>query len=136
MAPYSDGWIHEQRRTVREKLPPTTAELWSDGWLGWSYPVTDEFFNRYLFWVAYDIDRCLWVTYLLAPDPAELRAPDGAPAPSAHDIHLYPDREVCLTPEIGCRSLEAAYARSVIWARGVSCYRAGAGFRFNPGQAW
>lgn len=133
--PYSADWLREQRAVVRDRLPQTSVEVVSDGWIGWSYWITDRFGNRYAFWTAFDLDGGLWATYLLHPDPAEIIAPGCAP-PSAHDIHLYPDRQLCLTSDIGCRSLEVAYARSVLWATGVSCYRAGASFQFNVGQSW
>ncbi len=134
-APYSPAWLRYQRALVRAKFPPTTVEVVSEGWLGWSYWITDRFGNRYAFWVAFDVDRNLWSTYLLHPAPEDIRAP-GLTPPSAHDIHLYPDRELCLSRDIGCRSIDAAYARSVLWATGISCYRAGAGFQFNVGQGW
>jgi len=135
LTPYSSAWLSRQRDVVRTKLPSNTVELVSDGWLGWCYWITDRFGNRYAFWVAYDVDRALWATYLLHPDPSEITAP-GAPPPSPHDIHLYPSRELCLTCETGCRAIDIAYSRSVLWATGISCYRAGVGFQFNVGQAW
>lgn len=54
---------------------------------------------------------------------------------SAHDLHLYPDGTMCVTPDIGAPDLETTYARSVLWCNGVATIiRRGEPFPFNVGQ--
>lgn len=131
-AVYSPAWIDEQRATARLKLPANTREVASAGVTGWAFSITTEFGDTYTFWAAYDVDDSHWAVYLLSPRRDQISSPGRAP--NAHDIHLFADGRLCLTPTVGCRSLEHAFARSALWARGASCYRQGLTFTFNRGQ--
>lgn len=94
---------------------------------GWAWQITTEFGDTFHFFGYWDPDQSLFFTMLGAP-----RLERRARTP--HDLHLYPDGTVCLTLSVGCRDLEHAHTRSALWARGASCYLAGVGFTFNPGQ--
>jgi len=132
-SPYSDQWLADTRREIARRLPDSTEERWSGQYPGWQYSMVNEFGHCYSFWFTYDATRRLWFAWLISPASTEIRAPKGPP-PGAHDIHLYSDRRVCLTPEVGCISIEHLHARLALWIRGASCCRAGLGFKFNPGQ--
>lgn len=118
----------EERRIVADKLPPDTAFA-SDGTVsGWLYQVTTEFDDRF--------DLFLWFDAASATYRVSLVEPRLGGRVGVEDCHLYPDGTLCLKRSggPGYAKLEDAYARSVVWTRGASCYLRGHGFQFNIGQ--
>jgi hypothetical protein len=117
-----------ERRIVEDKLPRTTFQASDGSTTGWVYPVTNEFGDDYKLFVWYDAGTATYKVSVVEPD---LRGKVGV-----EDCHLYSDGTICLKQEggPGYRNLEDAYARSVLWTRGASCYRRGYGFQFNAGQ--
>jgi hypothetical protein len=130
----SDSWLAECRQEVALRLPPSTTEIASGGVTGWAFSITDDFAHRYSFWLAYDADDGQWHVYLVSPRRDELGPPGRTGPENAHAVHLFPDGRVCLTPTVGCRSIEHAFARAALWCRGASCYRSGVEFQLNPDQ--
>jgi hypothetical protein len=49
----------------------------------------------------------------------------------SHAQHLFRDGYLCLSPHGGVRSLEHAYARSVLWANGYTAFRLTGQFPFS-----
>jgi hypothetical protein len=117
-----------ERTIVREKLPSNTYQA-SDGDItGWVYSVTNEFTDKYVLFLWYDAGTATYKVSLVEP---RLGGNVGV-----EDCHLYSDGTICLKRQNGpgYRNLADAYARSVLWTRGASCYRRGYGFQFNAGQ--
>ena len=50
---------------------------------------------------------------------------------NVHECHVYTNGVICLRENGGYKNMDRAYARSVLWTRGASCYRRGYGFQFN-----
>ncbi|MBL8929312.1 MAG: hypothetical protein JNL54_04235 [Kineosporiaceae bacterium] len=113
---------------VQTKLPANTVHA-SDGDVdGWAYSITNEFGDTYTLFLWFDASNGTYKVSLVEP---RLGGQVGV-----EDCHLYEDGTLCLKREggPGYASMENAYARSVIWTRGASCYRRGYGFQFNLGQ--
>lgn len=123
------GRRDNERAIAAAKLPNNAFEA-SDGDVeGWVYNITNEFHDTYQLFIWYDrSDRTYKVSLV---DPRLGGSVD------VEDCHLYPDGTLCLKRGggPGYSDMEAAYARSVLWTRGASCYRRGYGFQFNMGQA-
>jgi len=125
---YSSAWRGDERAIVRTKLPANTYEA-SDGETpGWVYYITNEFGDRY--------DLFLWRDKSDNTYKVSLISPRLGGTVGVEDCHLFEDGTICLKERggPGYRKLEDAYARSVVWTRGASCYRRGYGFQFNIGQ--
>lgn len=120
--------LNVERHTVATRLPTHTVPA-SDGEIdGWLYHVTNEFGDRYDLFLWYESASSSYLVSLIEP---RLGGTVGV-----EDCHLYQDGTLCLKREggPGYARLEDAYARSVLWTRGASCYRRGYGFQFNVGQ--
>ncbi len=125
---YGTGRREEERAIVHAKLPANAYEA-SDGEVrGWVYNITNEFGDRY--------DLFLWRDKSDNTYKVSLLEPRLGGTVGVEDCHLYEDSTICLKEQggPGYRKLEDAYARSVIWTRGASCYLRGYGFQFNVGQ--
>lgn len=117
----------EEQAIVARKLPAGTQYASDGNYDGWLYETVNEFGDWY--------ELFLWL------DPASNRYQVSLVSPrmegtvDGHGCHLYTDGTLCLkTGANGYESLERAYARSLLWIRGASCYRRGHGFQFNVGQ--
>jgi hypothetical protein len=117
-----------EQSIVGEKLPSNAYQA-SDGSItGWVYSITNEFADTYELFLWYDEGTATYKVSLIEP---RLGGNVGV-----EDCHLYSDGTICLKKQggSGYRNLADAYARSVLWTRGASCYRRGYGFQFNAGQ--
>lgn len=120
--------LAQERSIIREKLPSNAYQA-SDGSItGWVYSITNEFTDTYTLFLWYEEGSRTYKVSLVEP---MLGGSVGV-----EDCHLYADGTICLKRQggPGYRNLEDAYARSVLWTRGASCYRRGYGFQFNVGQ--
>lgn len=125
---YSSARREDERAIVRAKLPANAYEA-SDGEVrGWVYDITNEFGDQY--------DLFLWRDKSDNSYKVSLIEPRLGGAVGVEDCHVFDDGTICLKERggPGYRKLEDAYARSVVWTRGASCYRRGYGFQFNIGQ--
>ncbi len=104
--------IRIDRQVVAEKLPPSTREVTIDGQAGWRYELTDELRQHYVMWLFFDGRQ--YQVALVEPVAEEVN--------TQHDKHLFSDGYLCLGPQGGMPSLEAAFAKSVLWANGYSLY--------------
>lgn len=108
---------------VRDKMPAGTVFATDGAYDGWVYSVTSEFDDTYELYLWYDPSGGGYKVSLLSPKIAG--------SVSAHGCHLYSDGTLCLKENGGYRDMANAYARSVLWTRGASCYQRGYGFMFN-----
>jgi hypothetical protein len=125
---YGSRQLEHERFIVRNKLPQDAYEA-SDGEVdGWVYAITNEFGDRYDLFLWHDANDNTYKVSLIEP---RLGGTVGV-----EECHLFEDGTLCLKQQggAGYRRLEDAYARSVVWTRGASCYRRGYGFQFNIGQ--
>ncbi len=125
---FYSGRVERERAIVSARLPANTFHA-SDGTVdGWVYRITNEFNDTYQLFLWWDGAERSYKVSLVEP---RLGGSVGV-----EDCHLYPDGTLCLKRHggPGYPSLTDAYARSVLWTRGASCYRRGYGFQFNLGQ--
>lgn len=117
-----------ERSIVSEKLPRNAYQASDGNITGWVYSITNEFADTYVLFLWYDAGTATYKISLVEP---RLGGNVGV-----EDCHLYSDGTICLKRKDGpgYRNLADAYARSVLWTRGASCYRRGYGFQFNIGQ--
>jgi hypothetical protein len=93
-------------------LPEATEEVPVGGGWGYLYPIVTEFGDRFDLCAVHD--GALWQVY-----PVQPRL-EGQYEP--HEAHVYPDGRVCLTEQVGASTLEEAFARSALWANGMSAF--------------
>lgn len=123
------GRREQEETIVRSKFPANTYPA-SDGAVeGWVYQIVTEFNDPYTMFLWFDSSDRTYKVSLVEP---RLGGTVGV-----EECHLYPDGTICLKRQggPGYSNMADAYARSVLWTRGASCYRRGYGFQFNVGQA-
>lgn len=96
------------------KLPAETRYVNARGVRGWLYPVTSALGDPFRLFLWFD--GAAYQVRLLEPD-VDMRF-------DPHACHLLRDGRLCLSavPGAGAESLEAAYARSVLWCHGFSVF--------------
>jgi hypothetical protein len=101
------------RQFSKSKMPRNTLEVKSDGCIGFKYDITCELGNTYKLFAYFNGSR--YRVMVVAPEVE--RGPVG------HASHVLTDGSLCLEPTVqGCRTLEQAFAKSVLWANGYSIY--------------
>jgi len=101
------------RQFAKSKMPRNTLEVQSDGCTGFKYDITCELGNKYTLFVYFNGSR--YRVLVLAPQ-VEGKAHPGL-------TKVWSDGSLCLEPTMmGCRTLEQAFAKSVLWANGYSIY--------------
>lgn len=101
------------RQFSKSKMPRNTLEVKSDGCIGFKYDITCELGNTYKLFAYFNGSR--YRVMVVAPEVE--RGPVG------HHSHVLTDGSLCLEPTVqGCRTLEQAFAKSVLWANGYSIY--------------
>jgi hypothetical protein len=98
---------------VEGKLPPATRYLDADGVRGWLYPVATALGDAFELFVWFDGSGY----------QVKVASPDVEGRADPHACHLFPDGRICLAPGGGgMETLEAAYAKSVVWCNGWSAW--------------
>jgi hypothetical protein len=122
---YSDNSTRlvAEQLIAREKMPAGTVYATDGTYEGWVYTVTNEFADVYQLFLWYDPSVAQYKVSLISPPMAG--------NVSAHGCHLFSDGTLCLRTAGGYPEMERAYARSVLWTRGASCYQRGYGFQFS-----
>jgi hypothetical protein len=115
--------LAEERRIATEKMPPGTQYSTDGTYGGWVYSVTNEFQDTYTMFLWYDTAANRYEVSLLSPRLGG--------SVNVHECHLYTNGVLCLRQDGGYKKMDRAYARSVLWTRGASCYQRGYGFQFN-----
>lgn len=113
---FVDGFtrVLHDRAQVDAKLPASTRHLKVDGVRGWLYPVSSELGDPFQLFLYFDG----------AGYQVKVVAPEVEGRFDPHACHLLPDGRICLSDEAGrgMPSIEAAYARSVVWCNGFSVF--------------
>lgn len=110
-----------QASLAREYLPDGYAQLDFEGDLGWVYDVTTRQGHRFTFFLYRDRYLGRYYVRLIAPELERLGL--------EHATHLFDDGHLCLDPfGAGLARLPEAYAKSVLWADGIS--------QMLDGHAW
>ena len=113
--------LEQDRRFARTGMP-RAIEVASGDRIGFKYEIECEFKQKYVFWAYFAGSR--YRVLVLSP-PVE-RGELG------HESHVLPDGSLCLEPTVqGCRTLSAAYTKSVLWANGYSIYKQTGQFPFS-----
>lgn len=116
LASFIDGFtrVLRDKAEAEGRLPASTRYVKVEGMRGWLYPVATELGDAFQLFLYFDGSG--YQVKVVAPGL------EGRFDP--HVCHLLPDGRICLTDEVGggMASLEAAYARSVIWCNGFSIF--------------
>ena len=113
--------VLRDQAVVEGKLPAATRYVVAGGARGWLYPVASALGDAFELFVWFDGSA-----YQVKVVEPELAGCDP------HACHLFPDARICLGEEAGggMPTLEAAYAKSVVWCNGYSAYLRTARFPF------
>ena len=114
----------QEKLLVERKMPRGTRSMSDGTYSGWLYEVENEFLDTYKLFLWHDPTTSRYKVSLVSP---RLEGTvDG------HGCHLYHDGTLCLNDGIhGYKDMERAYARSVLWTRGASCFQRGLGFQLS-----
>jgi len=119
--------LANDRQFSKTKMPRNTLEVVSDGCIGFRYDVTCELGSKYKLFAYFNGSRYR----VLVIHPEVERSVGWDPA-LMHASHVLPDGSICLEPTMqGCRTLEEAFAKSVLWANGYSIYVHTGRFPYN-----
>jgi hypothetical protein len=125
---YAASRLAQDRETVRRKLPRNTREMKTrEGVTGWHYSFDCELGRRFEMFVYFDGDY-----YQVKVIEPQLESHWRSP----HTGHLYANGNICFGKGFsnGRPTLEAAYAKSVLWATGISIALKTGKFPFNHDQ--
>jgi hypothetical protein len=109
------------RQTVNEKLPSNARYMEVGGVGGWLYSIVNEFNVSFMMFVYHD--GSMYQVKVVEPEV------EGRYSP--HNGHLYSDGTICLSDDTGERTLERAYAKSVVWATGFTAFQMTGKFPFS-----
>jgi len=117
---HGETFTHRFTRALRDgsivegKLPAATRCLEVDGVRGWLYPVSSALGDAFELFLYFD--GSAYQVKVVRP-VVERRA-------DPHACHLFGDGRICFgePAEGGMPTLEAAYAKSVVWCSGFSAY--------------
>ena len=108
------------QQTVNLKLPRSTRFLEVSGVGGWLFSIVNEFKQPFQMFLYFD--GSLYQTKVVSPEV------EGKYNP--HNGHLFSDGRICYGDSAGQASLEAAYAKSVLWANGFTVFQRTGTFPF------
>ena len=112
----------EQDRSFARTGMPRALEVESGGWIGFKYEIECELKQKYTFFAYFNGSRYRVMVVSPEVERGEL----------GHESHVLPDGSLCLEPTVqGCRTLQAAYTKSVLWANGYSIYAQTGKFPFS-----
>jgi hypothetical protein len=115
--------LAKERKFAGSNMPPGTRYCSDGEYDGWVYRVENEFGDVYLMFLWYDPASSGYSVSLISPPLAG--------EVNVHNCHLYSDGTLCLRRGGAYKDMGQAYARSVLWTRGASCYQRGYGFQFS-----
>jgi hypothetical protein len=117
-----DRAAHE--RAVVERVFPSNTRAARDGdILGWLYTIVNDLGRSFALWTYFHHEYGHYRVLVIAPSPP--------PGVDVHEVHVFGDGTLCLTPEVGCRTLEQAYAKSVLWTIGYDVWQQTGRFGFR-----
>lgn len=115
--------LASNRQAVSRYLPDNARETQWAGLTGWVYDFENDLGDLYRMWVYFDPRSSLFRVKMVEPEVV------GDVDP--HVAHFFKSGDLCLTRDIGTRSLREAYARSVAFSIGWSWWRRNGTFPFN-----
>jgi hypothetical protein len=119
--------LANDRQFSKTKMPRNTLEIVSDGCIGFRYGVTCELGNPYTLFAYFNGSR-----YRVLVVHPEVEKSEGWGSGGAFETKVLPDDSICLEPTMqGCRTLEEAFAKSVLWANGYSIWAQAGRFPWN-----
>jgi len=114
--------LANDRQFAKSKMPQNTREVASDGCTGFKYDITCELGKKYQLFAYFNGSR---YRVLVVTPQVEGKA-------HVQLTKVFPDSSLCLEPTMtGCRTLEEAFAKSVLWANGYSVYELAGRFPFG-----
>jgi hypothetical protein len=126
---FIDGFsrIPRDQAQAESQLPSATRYLNVDGVRGWLYPISTELGDAFQLFLYFD--GAAYQVRVVEPEV------EGRFDP--HASHVLPDGRICLSESWagGASTLEAAYARSVVWCNGFSRFLRGESFPQDPALA-
>lgn len=117
--------MERERRIVAQYLPENTRSATFGGVHGWAYDFENDLGDSYRMWVYYHAKTSLYRVKMVEP------VVDGPV--DVHVDHFFTSGDLCLTKDIGTRSLRDAYSRSVAFSIGWSWWQRNRTFPFNRG---
>lgn len=118
--------LSDEKRTSEGKMPAATKRMRTrDGVEGWLYSFRCQFGRLYRLFAYWD--GSMYQVLVLEPE-LETRWK------SAHTGHLNGNGTICFGAGGGRPTLESAYAKSVVWANGMSVALVTGQFPFNYNQ--
>jgi hypothetical protein len=117
------GRLRREQETVAAKLPQNTRYCVVDNVPGWLYRITSELGDEYTLYLFHDGSG--YQVKVVFPEV------EGRYNP--HDGHLFADGRICWGAPVGVglKTLEQAYAKSVLWASGFSVFLRTGRFPFS-----
>ncbi len=116
LASFADGFTRVLRDKAQAEgiLPPATRYLKVDGVRGWLYHVSSELGDAFRLFLYFDGGG--YQVRVVEPEVEGRHDP--------HASHVFPDGRICLSDDdgAGASTMEAAYARSVVWCNGFSVF--------------
>lgn len=108
------GWEQAERRIVETKMPANTRMyITREGVRGWIYSFQTEFRDTYKMFAFFDSG--FYQVQVIEPNLEQrFRSP--------HIGHIFSNGRICMgaSMDAGRRTLADAYAKSVLWANGIS----------------
>ncbi len=124
LASFADGFTRalQDRAQAEGILPSATRYLKVEGVRGWLYQVSSELGDAFRLFLYFDGGG--YQVRVVEPEV------EGRYDP--HAAHVFPDGRICLTDGDGggAATIEAAYARSVVWCNGFSVFLRDAHFPY------
>ena len=118
----------EERRVVKKYLPENTLEIeTNEGVKGWVYGFVNDFNQTFSMFAFYD--GSYYQVLVLAPEiEAQWKSP--------HTGHLFSNGKICFGSNFnsGCKTLQDAFSKSVLWSNGISVALENGYFPFSVNQ--
>jgi hypothetical protein len=112
-----------ERSEVAQYLPSNTQLHVVGEVAGWGYDFQNDMGDWYRMWAYFHVST-LYRVRMVVPEVPEVVNP--------HVAHYFRSGDLCLTKDVGTRSLRDAYARSVAFSIGWSWWQRNKTFPFNP----
>lgn len=109
---------------VAQYLPRNTRLVSFGDITGWAYDFKNDLYDDYRMWAYFHSHTSLYRVKMVEPVVPE--------TVDVHIAHYFESGDLCLTSEVGARSLRDAYSRSVAFSIGWSWWQRNKTFPFNP----
>jgi hypothetical protein len=110
----------QEQNVVSDKFPPGTRMVETGGVVGWMYKVESEFGDPYTLFAFWNGSQ--YRVKMVLPEPESFDVP--------HVSHYFENGDICLVPGIGLPTMEAAYAKSILFINAWSVLQRTGEFAF------